>query len=246
MRFLIFLGIIFLCGCGTKKIIIEDVDVAEIELAEEGVSSVMPYRLDITDELNDGENLFLKISLENPAKYNINKTVLLINGLRKGKKVYSKYYRLNELVSSYEGNFIVEIPAKKLTDYSVDLLWGKEAKTFLDKLQKELYKNVELVNLGVEKSTKCSEKDCKVLFKLSGDIKNNNKEVLEYIDLMIGFASKKNINSKGIRKVRLTNTKIVNVSGLDLSPQASRSFSIKVKSPLVTRDQDLHPLIRIN
>ena len=230
-------------ACSSNK----PINPIEFNLSQETRPILMPFKIEILEEFNDGKYIYVKIDFKNNANYKITNVVLKAIGLNKGKEVSSQYFLMENLINSNEGVFVIEIPAPDITDYLIELLWGKEAEGFLNIEKQKLLDLVSISNLKVEKIRECANYICKIYYNIIGKINNNNDIGISQVDFLVGFLSASEMKEN--KQSDITNlrfSKTVPVNNLNLPPKSNREFNIKIDSPENDEDSVLQPIVLIN
>ncbi|RMD85195.1 MAG: hypothetical protein D6808_05760 [Candidatus Dadabacteria bacterium] len=254
-----------LCGCTAsmpskkdRKARMYD-PVVEVGSEVEGYTEKeAPFKLYIVDELNDGEMLFLKAELVPKVKWDADNVVVLLRGLNKGEVISEKSfcfyakcsdkpdYGRDWLEPEVGREFSLSIPAKGISDYQLEVLWGDDAKAYrahagsTASLKKPFLRKVEVYR----KPTDCGHNNCPESVSVRGEIFNPEEKVLRDITLGAGFIwvepGKKhgNINPSAEQKVEL--------SGVDIAPGHARSVEITLdKLVPVYQHGRYEPVVRV-
>lgn len=268
-RLIIFIFSSFiLCSCAFLGL--DKVDSKSISSKNESLSpSRMPFKLEVVDEVNDGDRLHILGAVSAQTAWSLDEVVVRLTGIQAGSIVGLSYLALAKITDNSESisgsdqirvkmikpgerhQFSLSIPAKNITDYQLELLWGKEARDYLGSVSTALSGNIELRRIEVETTQEpCTVMDCGVSYKISAEIFNGTDSAISKTLLGVGFVRNKVGKELDLSKSIPENEEQVEVPDLNLASGASRSLRLKFDSPVPASEVEsvegtLKPRIRI-
>lgn len=95
----------------------------------------LPFQLEVTDEVNDGERLHISGSVTAKTEWSADEVLVRLSGVNAGELVEVSHLPLqaalgqerNKVIESGEKfNFALSLPSANITDYQLELIWGKD------------------------------------------------------------------------------------------------------------------------
>ena len=252
MRFYlsIFLGAFFFLSAGCASHV--KAPVAKTEPAPP--PHVMPFALSVEQELNDGKRLYVRAAIEAHADWNTGDAALKLVGYKNGEHVGEQIAPLSVLGPVLHAGEKKSIPivleAADITDYQLELLWGKEAVPLVNAQEEQSTTEepqVELRNLVItSRRINCTEATtCQLKFAISADLFNATEKVIFHAVLGTGF-----IWTEGapldLSKSIPQNESRIELPGLALGPGASRRVQLDLDRTVPERsDGAFRPVLRV-
>lgn len=240
-----------------------------VAVAQEGLAEDVPFRLEVTDELNDGEKLIVRGRVVAKANWELSKAVVRLSGMTDSGEVRNSYFPLAaskvdrvagvpieakasmrvELPAGEKIEFSLELPAEGLDSYQLELLWGAEAEPVLKRVsipKGPAY--VALRNLEVQlvRSLTCDYIPCPSTYQLTGELYNSGGSTIKKVIIGAGF-----ILTDGKRgKLALSdqipeNEQRIEVQNIRLSPGEGKAVKIVLDQPILESEGIVKPVIRI-
>ncbi|MBN8549078.1 MAG: hypothetical protein J0M12_07180, partial [Deltaproteobacteria bacterium] len=172
--------------------------------AENSSQPASPFTLEIVEDLNDGSNLHIHGRVQTAAEWPAEDVVVRLSGMKAGESHQVSFFPLNKLqqrqadakttnrlVPGTPFDFYLSAPSSELTDYQVELLWGKEAKGVsateppVDPTQAQ---GLLLQALSIQRVIPhCAVEPCPSTYRLSGSFLNNSATTVQDAQLGVGF-----------------------------------------------------------
>jgi hypothetical protein len=225
-----------------------------------GDPSVTPFRLDVLQETNDGKNLTIQGQLVSkstrPSKdVLVRLTAMDARGEEKTAlhKVADLIPNGGELNPSMPTQFSLSLPSHGISNYQLEVLWGKDAAPYLTgderaslKQEKASSEFLALRNLEVHRvpDGSCSSpEECLVTFSIKGEFFNAGRATIRDVVVVAGFAP---ASKMGLPNHPLENEKKIEVQNIDLAPQATKPFRLTLEKLLPASDTVAYqPVVRI-
>jgi hypothetical protein len=224
-----------------------------------GDPSVIPFRLDVLQETNDGKNLTIQGQLvaksQRPSKdVLVRLTAVDSKGQEKTAihKVSDLVQNGGELTPSMPTQFSLSLPSQGISNYQLEVLWGKDAAPYLGgeraslKQQKTSSEFLALRNLEVHRvpDGSCSSpEECLVTFSITGEFFNAGKATIRDVVVVAGFVPASKLE---LPNHPLENEKRIEVQNLELAPQATKPFRLTLEKLLPASDTVAYqPVVRI-
>ncbi|NDC39247.1 MAG: hypothetical protein EBZ48_14580 [Proteobacteria bacterium] len=245
--------IVGLMACGAPRTVPSGVPRSAPAASEE--QPRLPFGVTVSQELNDGKRLFVKAAIDAHARWSTAELVVLLTGYRNGEKVGEQVTPLTVLGPVLEQGSQHELPmvlnAPNITDYQLELLWGRDSHTVrgakaangLGRVEAGLeIRNVsvrsERVNCGVKGG-------CDLQFAITAELRNVSDRTLTGAVLGTGFIW---VDSPALDlSERIPeNEATVELSRLDLGPGASRKVRLVLDRTVPERsDGAFEPVLRV-
>lgn len=230
-----------LCACASKN---PNLPTAEKPALTKIVEPTSPFTLEIVEELNDGTNLHIHGRVQSAADWPAEDVVVRLSGMQSGEAKKVAFYPLNKLQQKSESptlsrvakgapvDFYLSVPSAQLTDYQLELLWGREAKTILPASNTAAGNQAQgllLQSLNVQRLIpNCSAPPCPSTYRLAGNLFNNSNQVVQQAELGVGFIWVPKGANLDLSAQIPQDEENVEISGLNLAPQQSRPFNLDI------------------
>ena len=224
-----------------------------------GDPSATPFRLDVLKESNDGKSLTIQGQLVSKTERPTKDVLVRLAAMdKKGEervalhKVADLIPNEAELKPSMPLPFSLSLPAEGITNYQVEVLWGKDAAPYLGdgraslKQPKAPSEFLALRNLEVHRvpDGSCSSpEECRVTVSIKGEFFNSGRATVRDVVLVAGFAP---ASKMGLPNQPLENEKKIEVQNLELAPQGTKPFRLTLEKHLPASDTGAYqPVVRI-
>jgi hypothetical protein len=158
-----------------------------------------------------------------------------------------------DLDPSNPAKFSLSLPAAGISNYQLEVLWGKDAAKYLGadaraslKQDKDSSDFLALRNLEVHRvpDGSCSSpEECLVTFAIKGEFFNSGRATIRDVVIVAGFAPASKVS---LPNQPLENEKRIEVKNLDLAPQANKPFRLSLEKLLPASDTVAYqPVVRI-
>ncbi len=224
-----------------------------------GDPSVTPFRLDILKETNDGKNLTIQGQVIAKSKRPSKDVLVRLTAVDIQGEEKTAIHRVADLLSNSADltpamptQFSLSLPAQGISNYQLEVLWGKDAEAYLGdtpaalKQQRTSSEFLALRNLEVHRvpDGSCSSpEECLVTFSIKGEFFNSGKATIRDVVVLAGFTPASKL---GLPNHPLENEKRIEVQNLDLAPQATKPFRLTIEKLLPASDTVAYqPVVRI-
>jgi hypothetical protein len=231
-----------------------------------------PFNLEIFEELNDGQNLYLRAGLRSEIPWEVKQLGVRVTTLKDGESKEIIEKPLSELLSpvvkprrdvvpaSEQIEFAVTVASSEVSDYQLELLWGKEARSVvgIQKVQEiseePVQQKVSLKDLVFTAlSVKCDKPPCGITYSAVGKLVNLGSEVVEEVRLEVGFqdinisqSGREAVNTDANEKLALIAREAITLNQINLQPGAARAIRIGIEESVPARDKDRYkPVVRV-
>jgi hypothetical protein len=216
----------------------------------------LPFSVSIAEELNDGERLYVKVAIDARAHWSTAESVVVLTGYRNGVRVGERRAPLTALGPVLEQGAHHELPivltAPNITDYQVELMWGRDSQELLAQKPVRPAEGVEGAPLEVRNMSvhaervNCSpDKGCELQYSIAAELRNGSEKKIDGAVLGTGFIW---IDSPALdlSKRIPENEATVELSGLNLGPGASRKIRLVLDRTVPERsDGAFKPVLRV-
>lgn len=253
-----------LCGCGPKKIVPatapSETLSANVKVPQEPTS---PFTLEIVEELNDGANLHIHGRVQSATAWPADDVVVRLSGMRAGEARKVSFYPLAKLQQQKPDSqlaaqvlpntpldFYLSVPSAELTDYQLEVLWGKEAKSVQPKTNSAAGQEKEglvLQSINVQRLIpNCVAAPCPSTYRLVGSLFNNSSEEVQRVELGVGFVWVPTGTNLDLSSQIPQDEENVEITGLNLAPQQSRPFKLDIDRVVPeVPDGSYQPVVRV-
>jgi hypothetical protein len=224
-----------------------------------GDPSVTPFRLDVLQESNDGKTLNIQGQLVSKERRSAKDVIVRLKGVDASGEERVASHKVADLISgggdlnpSIPTQFSLALPADGLSNYQLEVLWGRDAEPYLGnnraslKSPKAASDFLALRNLEVHRvpDGSCSSpEECLVTFSIKGEFFNSGKAVITDVVLVAGFTP---ASKMGLPNPPLENEKRIQVQNMGLSPQGTKPFRLTLEKLLPASDTVAYqPVVRI-
>ena len=225
-----------------------------------GDPSVTPFRLGVLQESNDGKTLTIQGQLVSKTERPSKDVLVRLTALDAEGEERTALHKVAELIPnggdlspSMPTQFSLSLPSSGITNYQIEVLWGKDAAAYLGsdgraslKQPKGSSEFLALRNLEVHRvpDGSCSSpEECLVTFSIKGEFYNSGRATVRDVVIVAGFAP---ASKAGLPNQPLENEKRVEVQNLDLAPDATKPFRLSLEKVLPASDTVAYqPVVRI-
>ena len=221
--------------------------------------SVTPYRLDVLQESSDGDTLSVKgqlVAKTSRSARDVLVRLTAVDGSGEQRVSFHKISDLNPKVSELQPGvptqFALSIPARDISNYQLEVLWGKDAAPYLGDSRASLKQSsttseyLALRNLEVHRvpDGSCSSpEECLVTFSIKGEFFNSGRAMIKEVVLVAGFSPAMKMDQ---RQHPLENERRIEVRNFNLPPQATKPFRLSLEKLLPASDTVAYqPVVRI-
>lgn len=226
--------------------------------------SATPFKIEVIEELHDGADLVIKGRLTPKSEWSSQDVVVRLAALDDSGQQRISFHRMSDLApqagmlaAGVSENFSLTIPASGLTNYQLEVLWGRDAAPFLNKepakIEAEKEKKPEapaqylaLRKLEVHRvpGESCANpNECELKFTITGELFNSGGATVRNVVIVAGFTTPDKLD---LRDQILENERKVEVRNLGLKPGASKPFRLSLEKHVASADQSApQPVVRI-
>lgn len=219
-----------------------------------------PFTLEIVDELNDGNQLRVLAKVTARAAWPVSDVLLRLTGMKAGETLDVSTYPLKNAMPTGEGgaapaiaagkslNLSLTAPAAGITDYQLELLWGKDAQ--LATQSSEIQRRGALLkvrHIEVESTpVLCDEAPCPVTYTVTGELFNAGRSDITQATLGIGYVFLKTGEELDLQHALPEREEVVEVPSLHLTSGQQRPLKIVLDRPVpVVNGGYYQPVLRI-
>jgi hypothetical protein len=221
--------------------------------------SVTPFKLDVLQESSDGETLLIRGQVVSKTSRPANDVLVRLTALDDSGEKRTSFHKLKDLnpnTSTLQAGkatqFSLSLPAQGLSNYQLEVLWGKDALPYLGDARASMKapnapsEYLALRNLEVHRvpDGSCSSpEECLVTFSIKGEFFNAGKAVVRDVILVAGFSP---ANKMGLPNSILENERKIEIKNVGLGPQATRPFRLTLEKLVPASDTVAYqPVVRI-
>lgn len=242
------LSLLLLCACARQGAVRPD------EPGQPAGSSppAVPFSLRVLEERNDGRNIFLAGEIESYSEWDRRDLLIHLSSYRSGELVRENFFHMPQNNAGQEdggrvaagevSRFALSIPALEVTDYQIELLWGKDARQYRTRPEDG---RLELRDIQLQ-SAECGQQVCEVPFIVTGNFFNSGSARIEEVRLAVSLVREGEAPPVAAEGEAGELEEAVEVAGLALAPGESRPFRISLAGEAY-RDMpsSLKPYIRV-
>ena len=243
VKFKIISLLVLLSACAGTEI--KPVQMEEQQLI---TREALPFSVEVQEEVNDGSTLYLKVLMSAYQPWGQDDVLLHLAGLKEGIVEQEYFYRLSKLLGdqypleslpgqTFSGKLVLlTLPIGGQTDYQLELLWGKEARSM------QQNKIVQIKDLALRKETceKCAGD------KIYANIQNLGTEKLKSATLGVGFVWINEGTTLDLSGIIPENEEQVKVQDLALGSGEVTELKVDLESPIpATKGGHYQPLVRV-
>ncbi|MCO6431212.1 MAG: hypothetical protein J5J00_10155 [Deltaproteobacteria bacterium] len=214
----------------------------------------VPFQLEVVDEVNDGQRLHVLGSISSEADWQMRDVVVKLTGLKEGSLVGVSYLPLQKIASEAapggmirageKYSFSLSLPANEITDYQLELMWGRDAAQYLKEIGSSQGGTVEIRNIEVTTfQEQCGLTGCTFKHKISGRLVNSTLTPVNRVVLGVGFLKIEPGAALDLSKQIPENEERVEVPNVSLEPGGSRSIKLDIERSVP--DPNMKPVMRI-
>lgn len=225
--------LILLCGCSSLfPSVQKENEPVNIGVNEEGQDLFAPISLEVLDDVNDGQTLYVRGKLSIFGPVGPESTIVKLIGLSEGIVVAEKEKTLQELVSPAavgQGDFpfALAVSSRDVTDYHVEVSWVPPTSMSSPKAQAKVESPAVLfAEERVFKALQCETHPCKAHFRVKGVLENLSEQSVSFVRLRVGFL--KDTDSGELPGASLLNEREIDLKGLSLAPGTKRALELNL------------------
>lgn len=237
-----------------------------VESASGADPSATPFKIEVVEELHDGADLVIKGRLTAKSEWPADEVVVRLAALDESGQQRLSFHRMSDLspksavlAAGVPETFSLTIPSSGLTNYQLEVLWGRDAGPFLKKetetqpaepkpaKEEESPKQyLALRKLEVHRvpGESCANpNECELKFTITGEFFNSGGATVRNVVIAAGFTSPDKLD---LGDQILENERRVEVRNLGLKPGASKPFRLTLEKQVSSVDQSApQPVVRI-
>jgi hypothetical protein len=253
------LVMVAVAGCGLFGRGGRGVGSRPLDSAVGGDPSVTPFKLDVLQESNDGENLSIKGQLTSKISRSSKDALVRLTAVDTSGEQRVSFHKVADLIPGATElqpgkptQFSLAIPSQGLSNYQVEVLWGKDAAPYLGDQRASMKQPaapteyLALRNLEVHRvpDGSCSSpEECLVSFSIKGEFFNSGRSSIKDVVLVAGFAPAMKMDKA---QQPLENERRIEVRNISLAPQATKPFRLTLEKLLPASDTVAYqPVVRI-
>lgn len=242
-------ALVLVTGCASSRAAPPAVQPPPAERAE-------PFELEITDEVNDGTTLAVQGTVKSRAEWEASGVILQLTGHdQDGVPLVEERRTLAQLIESGAERlrpgesvpFILSIPVQQLANYQLSLLWGREAISAAQPVEKGATGEVVMLrNLEVSRRwDSCTATSCPILLELDGEIFNGGSKAVDSIELGVRLVWMQD-GATAEKADEAAPEEAIELRDLALLPGAARKIKLHFEEQAEPRiDSKLTPVLRI-
>lgn len=224
--------------------------------------SATPFKLEVLEELHDGADIVIKGRLTPKDEWPSNEVVVRLAALDESGQQRISFHRMSDLApqagmmaAGKPENFSLTIPSAGLTNYQLEVLWGRDAGPFLKdepteeepKAEKEAptqYLALRKLEVHRVPGESCANpNECELKFTITGELFNSGGATVRNVVIVAGFTTPDQL---ALKDQILENERKVEVRNLGLKPGASKPFRLSLEKHVSSSDQTApQPVVRI-
>lgn len=215
------------------------------------IGEAAPFKLEVLEEVNDGETLHIVGAVAAATRWNVETVVVKLTGIHNGEVAGVSYLPLvkaarpgpdfsHSIPPDERFMFSLSIPSKDLTDYQIELVWGDEAARYL--APKQGPGTLEVRELEVEtRQIPCAVGACDLTFVITGKLFNAGATAIDRAVLGVGYVEGGLTLGPDEAAV---NEQQLEIPDLLLQPGDSRPFRLDLDRA-VPQSSNMRPRLRI-
>lgn len=254
-----FCAVWLLAGCATLSGWLPEKRAKPIAVARGGDPSVTPFKLEITDESNNGESVVVQGRVVGKRQWTPSQAIVRLTALdAKGERRVS-FHKLSDftpmkssVAKGEPATFSLSIPSSNISNYQLELLWGEDAEPYMGSVKaslREVQKPKEYLALrGLEvhrvPDGSCSSpQECLVSFAIKGEFFNSGSRIIKDVVLKAGFCPADKLD---LPEFILENERRIEVRNVSLKPGATKPFRLTLEKVIPASDTVAYqPVVRI-
>jgi hypothetical protein len=194
----------------------------------------LPFRISVTDAVNDGSSLYLRTRVQALAPWDKNYVFIRLKGFAEGERHEEVVIPLAEAIESqhpqaksrYVGQVFknlflgLSLPSEGLSDYQLELIWGKEASAALSANKSAT--EVQVKGVQVVYQQECG--NCPEVALMKGTLVNQSEVAVSAISLEVGFRRR----NPSPDNAQAALVQVVEISDLNLPPGTEQDLEFEV------------------
>jgi hypothetical protein len=230
-----------------------------IDSTRGGNPSVTPFKLEVLDERNDGETIFIKGQVVPKTAWSAEQVMVRLAAVDKAGEQLTSYHKLSDLTPDRKElepgkpvAFSLSLPSRELSNYQLELLWGKDAAPYASAPKASIKQPatprefLALQGLEVHRvpDGSCSSpEECLVRFSIKGEFFNSGSASIQNVSLLAGFSPADKLD---LPDQILENEKRIDVRNLNLAAGATKPFRLTLEKLVPASDTVAYqPVVRI-
>jgi hypothetical protein len=247
-------------GCWRDRFVPADAASNSAGASAEAGEPQAPFTLDVIDEINDGNQLHVLAKVTALADWPMSGVLLRLTGMKAGETRDVSTYPLKNALAApgidasprlragQSLNLSMAAPAAGITDYQLELLWGKDAE--LSTQSAQIQRRGALLKVRhIEIETKpdvCEQPPCPVSYTVTGELFNAGTSPITQATLGIGFVFLKAGEKLDLQRVLPEREEVVEVPKLKLKAGEQRPLRIVFERPVPQAQNGYYqPVLRI-
>lgn len=239
-----------------------------VAVAQDGLSEDVPFRLEILDELNDGEKLIVRGRAIAKTSWELTKAVVRLTGLTEDGEVRNSLFPLSSspvnqvsgvpiearaslkstLAPGEKVDFSLELPAKGLSSYQLELLWGSDAEPVLKMAavpKGPAFLALRKLEVTLRRSLTCDFIPCPSTYQLTGELYNSGGATVTDVVLGAGFILTEDQGKLALSDQIPENEQRIEVRNIRLAPGEAKAVKVVLDQPILESEGRIKPVIRI-
>lgn len=230
-----------------------------IDSASGADPSITPFRLDVVEELNDGERLIINGRLTPKSSWSPDEVIVRLLAVNRNGEQRVSFHKLRDvtppgetLAAGVPQKFTLSLPSEGITNYQLEALWGQDAAPYLGNVRASMKapkgpeEFLALRNLEVHRipDGSCASPDeCLVKFSIRGEFFNSGGATIRDVVLVAGFSPADKLD---LPNQILENERRIEVRNVGLGAGATKPFRLTLEKYVPASDQIAYqPVVRI-
>lgn len=224
-----------------------------------GDPSVIPFKLDVLQEANDGEKLQIRGRVVAKTTRPADDVIVRLTAVDSQGEQRSSFHKLSDIIPNgaelRPGNqtpFALAVPSQGVSNYQLEVLWGKDAAPYLGSSRASMKtpaapsEYLALRNLEVHRvpDGSCSSpEECLVTFSIKGEFFNASRAKVRDVVLVAGFSPAAKMD---LPNHPLENERRIEIRSIGLVPQGTKPFRLTLEKIVPASDTVAYqPVVRI-
>jgi len=223
-------------------------DVPIVAATSGGNPAVTPFTLEVVQESNDGTNLEVRGRFTSKIPWKPQDVVVRLSAMDESGSTRQTHFMVPagrepgsvlELAPEVPTEFALTLPSKGLSNYQIELLWGKDAESVSTTAKEQKKVGDEFIALRNLEEHRVPSKDCavpsecRVTYYLTGEFFNAGSAVIDNVRLRAGFSR---ADDFGTSKA-LDDERFIEVRNLGLQPGKSRPFKLSLEKAIPAAEE---------
>jgi hypothetical protein len=228
-----------------------------IESTSGGNPETIPFVLEVVSEENDGTRLAVSGRFVPKVAWASDDVLVRLSALDDTGKHREAYFSLSnpaeptaaQLQVGKPTEFSLSLPSQGISNYQLELLWGKDAKPLLANAHRTPGEDQEFLALRNLEAYRVPSDDCAtpnqctVKFTLTGEFFNAGSATIKGVSLVAGFARADELD---LTDKVLENERRIEVRNMNLAPGGTKPFRLTLEKFIPLDEQVApRPVVRI-